>query len=157
MAKDKVDKPFDIIDTETGKVIPFPKKREREEAKDGSMRGRKPIYITPEQWHTIKAIAGFMATDEEIADAVQVSARTLTDDYHGEFFQAIKKQGQSNAKISLRRAQFESAIKKGNTSMQMFLGKVYLNQREYNETEQTNPSININVVPATENDINIGE
>lgn len=155
MAKDKVTEPFDIVDTVTGEVIKFPVKRERKKAKDGTERGAPYIYVTPEQWKTIEVMAGLGAIDEEIADAVQISTRTLTDDYHGQFFQAIKKRGMANSKISLRRAQFESAIKKGNVTMQIFLGKQILGQKDQVETTANDSQININVSAATPNDIEL--
>ena len=57
-------------------------------------------------------------------------------------------------KISLRRWQFKSA-EAGNVTMQIWLGKQYLGQREQIETDNKNDNtININVSAATED---IGE
>lgn len=145
--------PFDLIDIKTGETIPFPKERERKKDKDGNYRGAPYIYIKPEQWKTIEVMAGMFATDEEIAAAIQVSTRTLTDSYHGDFFQAIKEKGQSNGKLNLRRAQYKNAVDNGNTTMQIFLGKQWLKQRDEYEVKTPDPVINVNVSAATPNDI----
>lgn len=153
MAREKIVEPFDIIDTKTGETIPFPKKRNRKKDKDGNYRARPYVYVTPEQWKTIEVMAGMFATDEEIAAAIQVSTRTLTDSYHGNFFQAIKAKGQANGKLNLRRAQYKNAVENGNTTMQIFLGKQWLKQRDEYEVKTPDPVININVSAATSDDI----
>lgn len=149
----KTVEPFDIINISTGEVIPFPKKRERKKDKDGNYRGAPYIYVTPEQWKTVEVMAGMFAIDEEIANAIQVSTRTLTDDYHGDFFRAIKEKGQAQGKLNLRRAQYKNAVENGNTTMQIFLGKQWLQQRDEYEVKTPDPVININVTAATESDI----
>ena len=71
-------------------------------------------------------LAGIMATQEEIATFLGCSVDTLQRD---EKFCGIYKKGQETGKMSLRRWQFESA-KKGNVTMQVWLGKNYLGQRD---------------------------
>jgi len=148
----KVGEPFDLVNINTGETIPFPKERKRKKDKNGDYRGAPYIYVTPEQWKTVEVMAGMFATDEEIANAIQVSTRTLTDDYHGEFFQAIKAKGQSQGKLNLRRAQYKNAVENGNTTMQIFLGKHWLKQTDEIEVKTSDPIININVSAATESD-----
>ena len=150
---EKVVEPFDLIDINTGETIPFPKERKRKKDKSGTYRGAPYVYVTPEKWKTIEVMAGMFATDEEMAAAVQVSTRTLTDDYHGQFFQAIKEKGRSQTKLNLRRAQYLNAEENGNTTMQIFLGKQWLGQRDEYEVNTPDPIININVTAATEADI----
>lgn len=141
--------PFSMFDPDTGKEIQMPKKRTRKPAKDGTNRGTLPIYITPEQWRTVMAVAGLGATDEEIADAIGVSYRTLIDDYHNDFFQAIKKEGQSKGKLSLRRWQFKSA-EEGNVTMQIWLGKNILEQKDQQKIQQTtDDTINVYIESAS--------
>ena len=149
MAEKKVTQPFDVIDPQTGEIIPFPKERKRKKDKNGNERGAPYIYVTPEQWKAIEVMAGMFATDEEIAAAIQVSAKTLTDDYHGDFFRVIKEKGRANGKLNLRRAQYKNAVENGNTTMQIFLGKQWLKQTDQVEIKAPDPVININVKPAT--------
>lgn len=145
--------PFNIINVKTGEEIPFPKKRERKKDKSGNYRGAPYVYVTPEQWKTIEVMAGMFATDEEIASAIQVSTRTLTDSYHGEFFQAIKAKGQAQGKLNLRRAQYKNAVENENTTMQIFLGKQWLQQRDEYEVKTPDPVINVIVSEASSDDI----
>lgn len=77
-------------------------------------------------------LCAIWATKEEIAGFFDVSEDTLEswcDDVYGETFSAIYKKQNSKGKISLRRSQLQSATK-GNVSMQIWLGKQYLNQKE---------------------------
>ena len=66
----------------------------------------------------------------EIADILGIAPDHMFDD--PELREAFEL-GQADMKINLRHWQF-SAAKSGNVSMLMFLGKVYLGQREVNET-----------------------
>ena len=65
-------------------------------------------------------------TEEEIATYLGCSVRTLQRD---EEFCRVYKKNMAIGKISLRRAQLQSAIK-GNITMQIWLGKQYLGQRD---------------------------
>ncbi len=90
-------------------------------------RPRKEIdYVVVEK------LASIQCTQEEIANFLEMSVRTLQRD---EEFCRIYKKGQDNGKMSLRRYQFKLAEK--NTAMAIFLGKQYLGQRDVIETDNT--------------------
>ena len=81
---------------------------------------------------TVEKLASIQCTQEEIANFLDISVRTLQRD---DEFCRIYKKGMDNGKMSLRRTQFKLAEK--NTSMAIFLGKQYLGQRDVIETDNT--------------------
>lgn len=78
----------------------------------------------------VEKLASIQCTQEEIANFLELSVRTLQRD---EEFCRLYKKGMDNGKMSLRRTQFKIA-EKGNASMAIFLGKQYLGQRDVIET-----------------------
>jgi hypothetical protein len=70
-----------------------------------------------------------MCTQEEIANYLDISVRTLLRD---DEFCHIYKKGLDKGKMSIRRQQYKSA-EDGNVTMQIWLGKQYLNQRDRSE------------------------
>ncbi len=90
-------------------------------------KGRKQIDIDPVE---IERLASIGATIEEMAIVLGCSDRTL---YRRKFVSAIKK-GTALRKISLRRAQYKSAIDQNNVTMQIWLGKQDLGQTDKIET-----------------------
>lgn len=78
---------------------------------------------------TIEKLAVYGCTDEEIASFLDTSVDTLTNGTNRESFAEAKKRGFNKGKASLRRKQFEVAMK-GNCSMLIWLGKQYLEQKE---------------------------
>ena len=80
----------------------------------------------------VEKLASIQCTQEEIANFLDLSVRTLQRD---EEFCRLYKKGQDNGKMSLRRYQFKLAEK--NTSMAIFLGKQYLGQKDIIETDNT--------------------
>lgn len=86
------------------------------------MAGRPKIVI---DYTAVEKLASIQCTQEEIANFLDVSVRTLQRD---EEFCRIYKKGQDTGKRSLRRIQFKLAEK--NTAMAIFLGKQYLGQRD---------------------------
>lgn len=74
----------------------------------------------------VAKLAKICCTVEEIANILDLSKSTL--DHNEEFLQVYKK-NIDNGKMSLRRAQMELALK-GNATMQIWLGKQLLGQRE---------------------------
>lgn len=94
------------------------------------MAGRPKKEI---DYQTVEKLASIQCTQEEIANFLNLSVRTLQRD---EEFCRLYKKGQDNGKMSLRRIQFKLAEK--NTSMAIFLGKQYLGQKDYVETTETN-------------------
>lgn len=93
------------------------------------MAGRPKKEI---DYNTVEKLASIQCTQEEIANFLGLSVRTLQRD---EEFCRLYKKGQDNGKMSLRRYQFKLAEK--NTSMAIFLGKQYLGQRDVIETDNT--------------------
>ena len=83
-------------------------------------------------YEVVEKLASIQCTQEEIANFLNLSVRTLQRD---EEFCRLYKKGQDNGKMSLRRYQFKLAEK--NTSMAIFLGKQYLGQRDVVETDNT--------------------
>lgn len=73
----------------------------------------------------VEKLAMMHATQEEIANYLDISVRTLQRDTE---FSRIYKKGIDNGKISLRRMQFKLAEK--NVAMAVWLGKQYLGQRD---------------------------
>lgn len=82
----------------------------------------------------LERVAMLICTKQELAVHFNVSVDTLEEPLYAE---AIKR-GESKGKESLRRMQWKTAMA-GNPSMQMFLGKVILRQRE-NDPETVRPS-----------------
>lgn len=77
----------------------------------------------------VEKLANIQCTQEEIANFLEVSVRTLQRD---DEFCRIYKKGQDNGKMSLRRIQYKLAEK--NTSMAIWLGKQYLGQKDVIDT-----------------------
>jgi hypothetical protein len=79
-------------------------------------------------YNAVEKLASIQCTQEEIANFLDVSVRTLQRDE--EFCQAYNK-GKENGKMSLRRTQFKLAEK--SYAMAIWLGKQYLGQRDVPE------------------------
>lgn len=85
-------------------------------------------------YEAVKKLAGIQCTQAEIAAWLGCSVDTLLRD---EKFCEIYKSGLENGKMSLRRYQWR-ALEEGNTTMLVWLGKQYLNQKERNELSGQN-------------------
>jgi hypothetical protein len=94
-------------------------------------------------YETVEKLASIQCTQEEIANFLNLSVRTLQRD---DEFCRIYKKGMDNGKMSLRRTQFKLAEK--NTSMAIWLGKQYLGQKDNNEiiTSKDTPNLKIQIV-----------
>jgi hypothetical protein len=84
-------------------------------------RGRPKIQIDVE---LLRQLANIQCTIAEMAAALRCSHDTLERNYA-----SIINEGRENGKKSLRRLQFEHAKKYW--GMALFLGKVYLGQKEF--------------------------
>lgn len=93
------------------------------------MAGRPKKVI---DYIAVEKLANIQCTQEEIANFLGLSVRTLQRD---EEFCRIYKKGQDNGKMSLRRMQYKLAEK--NPTMAIWLGKQYLKQRDTFEVEST--------------------
>lgn len=83
-------------------------------------------------YEAVEKLASIQCTQEEIANFLNLSVRTLQRD---DEFCRIYKKGMDNGKMSLRRIQFKLAER--NTSMAIFLGKQYLGQKDVVETDNS--------------------
>ena len=107
------------------------KKNSKNTKKARKPLGRPPIDIDYEK---VRKMATFMFTDEELAVALGCNKKTLQRRKKDDplFVEAIE-EGYANGRKSLRAAQFKSAITDGNTTMQIWLGKQYLDQKDKSE------------------------
>ena len=87
--------------------------------------GRPKIEIDEEQ---IKTLASLGCTYAEIGSVVGCSAKTIQRNYVH-----LIKEGHDRLKVSLRRWQYQAA-EKGNTTLLIWLGKQYLDQRDEGHT-----------------------
>ena len=95
-------------------------------------------------YEIVEKLSNIQCTQEEIANFLDVSVRTLQRD---DEFCRIYKKGINNGKMSLRRYQYKLAEK--NTAMAIWLGKQYLGQVDKVETTgeiKTTPTIKLEVV-----------
>ena len=92
-------------------------------------RGRPKFEI---DYDAVYDLGQLMCTQEEIAAFLKCSVKTLQRD---EQFSRIYKEAIETGKKSIRRMQYESA-KKGNVTMQIWLGKQYLGQRDKTEVTE---------------------
>lgn len=89
-------------------------------------KGGRPKKELKYDYALISDLAGIFCTQDEIANIMGVSVRTLQRD---DEFCRLYKNGIDNVKSTLRRLQLKSAMA-GSIPMQIWLGKQYLGQRE---------------------------
>lgn len=92
-------------------------------------------------WKLFEKLCSRFATRSEISYLLGVSEKTLNDrcqkKYKLQFQQAFERFS-SDARVSIRRKQLEVALE-GNVTMLIWLGKMYLGQRE--PKEETNDKV----------------
>lgn len=112
--------------------------------------GRPKKNLTPKEWDSVKYMCMIHCTGEEIAGVMQMDYDTLNrnckEKYGYNISEYIKK-NQSNGKMSLRRAQWKSA-ENGNVTMQIWLGKQWLGQKEVQEISVANDDETISAMKA---------
>tara|TARA_R100000700_G_C3066267_1_gene78636 strand:+ start:149 stop:553 length:405 start_codon:yes stop_codon:yes gene_type:complete len=91
---------------------------------------RKKIEIDPEM---IRGLARIGATWDEIAGILGIARTTLAVRMREKKYRDAYEQGVAEGDVSLRRAQYDSAMK-GKTGMLVWLGKNRLNQTDRVET-----------------------
>jgi transposase len=110
--------------------------------KSSNKGGRPRKEIAP---HTFERLCEVQCTLEEIAHVLDVSEDTVERwckrTYELGFADAYKKLS-ATGKTSLRRYQFEAA-KKGNVTMQIWLGKQYLGQTDKPIAEEFDEEVNL--------------
>ncbi len=94
------------------------------------MAGGRPKKVI--DYDMVERLASIMATQEEIAEFLDLSVRTLQRDAE---FSRVYKKGLEKGKMSIRRNQFK--LSERNVAMAIFLGKNYLGQsdKQYLEHE----------------------
>ena len=92
--------------------------------------GRPRIYVDTE---ILKNLASIGCPDYEIASVLNISARTLKRNYA-----EIVDQYREKGKASLRKKMFDKAMKKDNTTMQIWLSKNYLGMKDRTVNENIN-------------------
>ena len=99
-------------------------------AKPSKKVGRPRAEVDPTK---VEALAALQCTKEEIASGLGISLRTLERrmNENEEIVEAIKR-GRERGRMSLRRMQYEAA-KNGNVTMQIWLGKQWLGQKDKHE------------------------
>ena len=113
-------------------------------------KGRPKMLLSEAGIETIKSLASIQCTDEEIASVLGCSVDLLTNRNNKEAFTAAKESGQLSGKASLRRMQFKTA-EAGNATMQIWLGKQYLGQKEKQDIAvETEQDFVFNILPASE-------
>ena len=92
--------------------------------------GRPRIIVDLE---ILKNLASIGCPDYEIASVLNISARTLKRNYA-----EIVDQYREKGKASLRKKMWDKAIKKDNTTMQVWLSKNYLGMKDRTVNENIN-------------------
>lgn len=101
----------------------LPKKKVTKKEEQPKKKVGRPKKII--DYESVEKLAMLMCTEEEIANYLDISVRTLQRD---EEFCRIYKKGLDYGKMSLRRTQFKLAQK--SSAMAIFLGKQYLGQSD---------------------------
>lgn len=92
-------------------------------------KGRPKFVLNDRGKKMIEDLATILCTDEEIASVMGTNIEILQNDANYDTFMELKKRGRDKGKSSLRRKQFEVAMK-GNATMLIWLGRNYLNQTD---------------------------
>lgn len=93
---------------------------------------RQRKRLTPKEWDSVKYMCMIHCTGEEIAGVMQMDYDTLNKNCKEKWHMPISeyiKANNTNGKMSLRRMQWKSA-ENGNITMQIWLGKQWLGQKE---------------------------
>lgn len=102
--------------------------------------GRPKKNLSPKDWDSVDYMCMIHCTGEEIAGVLGMDYDTLNrncKEQKGMFISEYIKQHQNGGKMSLRRAQWKAA-EGGNVTMQIWLGKQWLGQKESQEITITN-------------------
>lgn len=125
-------------------------KKEKAFFDDIKTKGRPKKLLNALGVETIRSLASIQCTDEEIASVLGCSVDLLTNRNNREAFAEAKEVGQLSGKASLRRMQFKTA-EAGNATMQIWLGKQYLGQKDKQDVAvETEQDFVFNILPASE-------
>lgn len=101
-------------------------------------RPKKPI-----DWVQFEQLCALQCTQSEIASILCVNHETLSDrtkEHYGEDYSSVYKRCSESGKCSLRRNQF--VISKKNASMAIWLGKIWLGQKDPGMDETKEDALN---------------
>ena len=107
-------------------------------AKNGPHLGGRPKKDI--NWKQLDEMLHIQCTGEEIAAVLGVSYETIDRhcrEYYGKCFEEYSLEKRCGGRASLRRRQWLSAVKDGNTTMLVWLGKNMLDQTDRAKTELT--------------------
>lgn len=107
-------------------------------------RGRPKLILNAVGQRVVEALGAVMATEEEIAAALNVSVEALHSKDNEVAFTECYKKGRENGRLSLRHSQFQLA--KVNAAMAIFLGKQYLGQKDNPEESDTKEKVNVQIL-----------
>lgn len=102
------------------------------EPREPKKMGRPILEI---DWETFQKLLEYQASLEEVAAWFKMSPDTVetrVKEKFGRTFSDVSKEFRGVGKLSLRRKQFQEAMK-GNTKLLIWLGKQYLEQRDKRE------------------------
>jgi len=100
--------------------------------------GRPKIEV---DFDSLDKLCALQCTEEEIAQFFECSVDTVArrcQEVHGMTFAEYFAQKRGSGKVALRRAQWQLA-QDGNATMQIWLGKQYLNQKDKSALEHSGP------------------
>lgn len=103
-------------------------------------KGRPQKILSENGLKMVEDLSRIFCTDKEIADILGTTLDVLHSPQNNELFLSAKERGQSNGKQSLRRKEYELAMK-GNVTMVIWLAKQFLGQKERTEVEMSNESV----------------
>lgn len=121
-------------DEEEAAGLVVPGDEDDDEDNDGEAprrRGRPRVEI---DFKKLEALCQIHATDEEMAMHFNCSVKTIERLKRNPDYAPVFSKGRADGKISLRRAQFQEALK-GNTALLIWLGKQFLNQADKVESD----------------------
>ena len=110
--------------------------------------GRPKIEI---DFNVVRGMCAVMATEKEIANYFGCTIQTINErckDETGCTFLDLFKKNSEAGKMSLRRSQFSNATKNNNATMQVWLGKQYLGQRDKAEVDLSSSDGSMSPKPA---------
>ena len=100
--------------------------------------GSPKKVLTEEGCKLVENLSRILCTEEEIAQILETSLDTLLNKNNKELFRGSIERGRAQGKQSLRRMQYQVAMK-GNVKMLIWLGKQVLGQ-----TEKIDTNVNTN-------------
>ncbi len=99
-----------------------------------TMQNKKKVEVAEDVWNKFKKLCYIQCTQEEICSILEMSAHVLNNrinDQYGCGFADIYNVFKAPGKASVRRSQMK--MSRNNATMAIWLGKVYLGQKDYED------------------------